>query len=141
MTKTTSLCAAFGNHKVLHEITDKKQNCWSSSCVEIFPPTSYVKKWIKFRTTTNRIKVPFSANRPSAIHIGLNRKCETINAITYRLFGEGLNRGKRTKFALQIVQKALNARYSSLSKFSKISRGACPRTPLELFLFPYLLQI
>ena len=45
--------------------------------MEIFPPTSDVKKWIKFRTTKNRIKVAFSANRPLAIHIGLNRKCET----------------------------------------------------------------
>ena len=61
------------NRKVLYKITDKKQNCWDSSCVEIFPPT-YLKKWIKFRTTTNRIEIAFSANRPLATH--KSKTCE-----------------------------------------------------------------
>ena len=38
---------AENNGKVLSKITDKKQNCWGSSCVEIFPPTSYVIKMDK----------------------------------------------------------------------------------------------
>ena len=37
--------------------------------MKTFPPTSSVKKWVKFRTTTNRIKFAFSANRPLATHI------------------------------------------------------------------------
>ena len=43
----------------------------------------------------------FSANRPLATH--KSKMCEQ-NAI---YFGEGLIRGKRTKFVLQIVLKAL----------------------------------
>ena len=30
---------------------------------KIFPSTAYVKNWMKFRTTTNLIKIAFSVNR------------------------------------------------------------------------------
>ena len=56
------------------------------------------------------------------------------------IFGEGLISGKRTKLALQIVQKALKCPLQDVN-FQKFSVGACPRTPLESILFPYLLQI
>ena len=51
------------------------------------------------------------------------------------IFGEGLIRGKITKFALQIVKKALKSLLQHVN-FQKFSEGACPRTPYNNFSFP-----
>ena len=53
----------------------------------------------------------------------------------YNIFGEGLIRGKRTKFALQIARKALKCPIQYVN-FPKISGVACPRTPENHFCFP-----
>ena len=77
---------------------------------------------MKFRTT-NRIKLAFSANSPLATY--KSKMCKQ-NAII--------------KFALQIVRIAPKCPLQYVN-FQKFSGGACPRTSLKSFLFPYLLQI
>ena len=44
-------------------ISDRKQIVWVWIVREIFPSTAYVKNWMEFCTTTNRIKIVFSVNR------------------------------------------------------------------------------
>ena len=51
-------------------------------------------------------------------------------------FGEGFELGKKTKFALKIVQKALKWPLQY-----QVFEGAYPQTPLETLLFFNLLQI
>ena len=59
---------------------------------KIVPPTFYVKKWKRFRTTTNRIKIAISANRPLVTHE--SKMCEQ-NAIYL-----GKSRGALVKLEL-----------------------------------------
>ena len=51
------------------------------------------------------------------------------------IFGEGLIRGKRTKFASQIVRNALKCPLQYVN-FQKFSGGACPWTTYNHFRFP-----
>ena len=76
-----------------------------------------MKKRIKFRTTTNRIKIAFSANNPLAKH--KTKMCEQ-NAIT--------------KFALQIVRVALNLNaHYSMYIFKNFSGEHAPGSPKIIF--------
>ena len=86
--------------------------------MEIFPPASYLKKYTKFRTTTNRIKIAFSANRPLATH--KSKMCEQ-NAIY-------LMKGQKNKICITNCWKSAKMPIT-VCKFSKIFRGNMPPDP------------
>ena len=80
----------------------------------------------------------FDSNKPYTLSTH-NRKCANK---MYHIFGEALGIGvkKLNLICMKIIQKSTKIAIAAC-KFSKFFGGACPRTPLELFLFLNQLRI